>query len=310
MDNKEDGKYTEESQRVLDEKIDRLEQWLLEGDADDEAAATSAFAEARVGSNLRMPERADGLRTVRAVGSDVDHSGHRLRMRRTAAVGLDGMSDIQLVELLLSYVVPRKDTNPIAHRLLDAFGSVSKILHAPADRLVKISGMTANAALLLTVLGKLYVWDGVREIVLKSPSDAADLFGSMFAGGDSNGTYVAFLDAKYRLIIMEMLGKRPEMSAVIGSACKYNASSIIIARREKDRFPDAFELTDYVEKLTKALKSINVGLLDFMIFTDYGYYTASVPKSEGEWQVKYVFVPSRAYSRSVELLQKVSDNHD
>lgn len=301
MDSKEDDKYTDESKRVLDEKINKLEQWLMSNEPTDEVAASAALSlrSVRTERDDFYPQK----RSRKAFNADVDHSGHRKRMRRTAAMGLDSMSDIQLVELLLSYAVPRKDTNPIAHRLLDKFGSILGIMQAPSDKLVEVNGMTSATAVLLTMLGRLYIWDGVREVKLNNPSDAADFFGSLFAGGNADGTCCAYLDAKYRLIVVETFDGRPPMSAVIGSACKYGASALLIARRELAEFPDAFELTDYVDRLTKALDVIDVGLADFMIFTDYGYYTACVPKTDGEWQARYVFIPSRAYSRAPELLE-------
>lgn len=302
MSNKEDEKYTDESKRVLDEKINKLEQWLLSDDGPTDEVAASAALSLRAAGSAR-----DGFKTQksprRAMSAAVDHSGHRKRMRRTAALGLESMSDIQLVELLLSYVVPRKDTNPTAHRLLDKFGSILGIMQAPADKLVEVTGMTSSTAVLLSMLGRLYIWDGVREVKLGNPSDAADFFGSLFAGCNVDGTYCAYLDSKYRLIVVETFDGCPPMSAVIGSACKYSASALLIARRDTAEFPDAFELTDYVDGLTKALDVINVGLADFMIFTDYGYYTASAPKTDGEWQARYVFVPSRVYSRAPELLE-------
>lgn len=296
--NKKDEKKTDESKRILEEKINRLEKWLSGDDAADEVAATSAVAE-RTDASARYAVKSE--KPLRPASDAGMHAGHRKRMRRTAESGLDSMSDIQLVELLLSYVVPRKDTNPTAHRLLDKFGSILGIMQAPADKLVEVSGMTSATAALLTMLGRLYIWDGVREVALNNPSDAADFFGSIFVGGQSDGTYVAYLDAKYRLIVVETFDGRPPMPSVIGSACKYGASALLIARRERAAFPDAFELTDYVDRLTKALNVIGVCLADFMIFTDYGYYTASVPKTDGEWQAKYVFVPSSVYSRAPEL---------
>lgn len=54
------------------------------------------------------------------------HSGHRQRLKnRFLADGLRSFNEINTLELLLFYAVPRKDTNPIAHRLLDRFGSLS-----------------------------------------------------------------------------------------------------------------------------------------------------------------------------------------
>ena len=61
------------------------------------------------------------------------HKGHRERLRQSYIEnGPDGMHEHQLLELLLTYAIPRRDTNPIAHRLLDksAFGSLWEVLSA------------------------------------------------------------------------------------------------------------------------------------------------------------------------------------
>ena len=63
------------------------------------------------------------------------HTGHRQRMKeRFLSEGLDHFTDIQVLELILFYCIPQKDTNPIAHALLNHFGSLSQVLEAsPAD---------------------------------------------------------------------------------------------------------------------------------------------------------------------------------
>ena len=63
--------------------------------------------------------------------TDTIHAGHRDRLKqRFLEQGLDGFTDIQVLELLLFYSIPRQDTNPVAHRLLDHFGSLSQVLEA------------------------------------------------------------------------------------------------------------------------------------------------------------------------------------
>ena len=66
------------------------------------------------------------------------HKDHRQRVReRYLKEGLDGFSEVQVLELLLFYVIPRQDTNPIAHRLIDRFGSLHQVLEAPVEELEK-----------------------------------------------------------------------------------------------------------------------------------------------------------------------------
>ena len=59
------------------------------------------------------------------------HDGHRQRLKkRFLEEGLDNFTDIQVLELLLFYCIPRQDTNPIAHTLLNHFGSLENIINA------------------------------------------------------------------------------------------------------------------------------------------------------------------------------------
>ncbi|MBQ4616984.1 MAG: RadC family protein [Clostridia bacterium] len=69
--------------------------------------------------------------------------------------GTDAFAPHELVELLLFYGIPRRDTNPLAHRLMDTFGSVRNILNADRDVLLRVEGMTENAATLLSLVGDL-----------------------------------------------------------------------------------------------------------------------------------------------------------
>lgn len=70
------------------------------------------------------------------------HDDHRQRVRqRFLESGLGSFNDIQVLELLLFYCIPRRDTNPIAHALLDHFGSFSQVMEAPVEELKKVNGM-------------------------------------------------------------------------------------------------------------------------------------------------------------------------
>ena len=97
----------------------------------------------------------------------ISHQGHRKRMKeRFAQEGLDHFSDIQVLELLLFYCNPRQDTNPIAHNLLDHFGSLAQVLEAPVEELQKVSGVGQNAAgflHLITEVGRYYLVNRVSQ---------------------------------------------------------------------------------------------------------------------------------------------------
>lgn len=81
------------------------------------------------------------------------HENHRQRMRaRIAKGGIEKLQDHELLEYLLYPFVPRRDTNPLAHRLIEKFGSLAGVLSADVNVLSEVSGMTFNASLFLTNL--------------------------------------------------------------------------------------------------------------------------------------------------------------
>ena len=81
------------------------------------------------------------------------HQGHRERLRRRfLAEGLDAFEDHQVLELLLFHVVPRVDTNPIAHQLLKRFGSLSAVLEADPRDLATVEGIGKQAAVFLSLI--------------------------------------------------------------------------------------------------------------------------------------------------------------
>lgn len=80
------------------------------------------------------------------------HDGHRERLwQRYLRAGLDALDDVQVLELLLFFTIPRKDTNPIARRLLDHFGGLASVLEATPEELQQVEGVSAQSAVLLTL---------------------------------------------------------------------------------------------------------------------------------------------------------------
>lgn len=244
----------------------------------------------RAGAAVRSAqELARGLTRLKA--RMTDHSGHRRRLRLSAGRDpeLDAFGDIEIAETLLSFFVPRKDVNPLAHELLDAYGSLISIVRSPAAELRRFRNMTDACAELLPMLSTVCLWDGVCDISLRSPRDAVDFFGSLYHGGAS-GTRVAFLDGRLGLIAVEKpTGKKPiNAREIVGSLCKYSARYVIVSARVDGFSEDVFGLAAQAEELGKTLSMLGAELLDMLLFTSRGYYSLGATKDEPKI---FVFTP-------------------
>lgn len=96
------------------------------------------------------------------------HEGHRQRLRDTFLEnGVSGMADHNILELLLTYAIPRRDVNPLAHRLISAFGSLSGVLQATPQELLRMDGVGSETAALLSLMSGIS-----RRILMETFSDA------------------------------------------------------------------------------------------------------------------------------------------
>lgn len=85
--------------------------------------------------------------------TDNIHAGHRQRLRKLfLTTHPSALSDHQLLELLLFYAIPRADTNITAHLLLETFGSITGILGADINHLIKVDGIGEKSALLIKMI--------------------------------------------------------------------------------------------------------------------------------------------------------------
>ena len=115
------------------------------------------------------------------------HDGHREKMRRRfRETGLEGFADHEALELLLYYAIPRRDTNPIAHALMDRYDSLSAVLNAPVEDLQKVEGIGESAAVLLSLVARISrkarLADAAQETVLNSSERAGTYLLERFSG--------------------------------------------------------------------------------------------------------------------------------
>ena len=206
--------------------------------------------------------------------------GHREKMRqRYLKSGLEGFADHEALELLLYYAIPRRDTNPIAHALMERYGSLSAVLTAPVEDLRKVEGVGESAAVWLRLAPQLYqkarLSDAEQETVLNSVDRVGAYLLQRFIGERREVVYQLCLDRKGKLLACKRLGEGGVASAdldirkLMENAILTSASVVILAHNH----PSGVALPsgeDYAAttRVQQALATIGVELADHIIVAD------------------------------------------
>ena len=126
------------------------------------------------------------------------HDKHRQRLRERFLNSPDSFEDHELLELILFYSIPRKNTNETAHRLIERFGSVRGILDASIDSLVEVDDIGMNTALYIKAIAKLVskysISDQKSDGILKSPAALSTFLKSLFIGTQNEISYILLFD--------------------------------------------------------------------------------------------------------------------
>lgn len=168
------------------------------------------------------------------------HENHRQRLRlRAREEGLGSFAPHEVLELLLFYAIPRVDTNELAHKLLDRFGSLSAVLEADYEELLSVPGIGENAAVFLTLLPQVFaLYDRDRQGArpqLNTYQKASAYCKNLFAGKRVETFWVLCLDThKHLLHASELFSGTPgetpvQVRRVVEYALQRKASSILLA---------------------------------------------------------------------------------
>lgn len=129
------------------------------------------------------------------------HEGHRKRMLdRIRKNGLDSLQEHEVLEVLLFYTIPRKNTNETAHLLLEKFGTLANVLDAEEVELLKVNGIGPRTATLIKMIPeflRVYQKSHMLEFPLfDSVSIAQDFGKALFCGETNEKVYAVLLDNK------------------------------------------------------------------------------------------------------------------
>lgn len=168
------------------------------------------------------------------------HEGHRKRMKeRFIKSGLDDFAPHNILELLLFYSIPRGDTNPVAHRLIDTFGSLSGVFDATPEELAKVDGVGENSAILISMIPQ------IARKYLEDKADTANIVGGYsdigafllpkFVGRTNEALMMVSIDNKNKIISCSVVAEGTVDSAkvsrrkIMEEAMKVKATRVILA---------------------------------------------------------------------------------
>ena len=211
------------------------------------------------------------------------HDGHRQRMKeRFFHEGLDHFSQFEALETLLYYAIPRKDTNPIAHAMIDHFGSLAQVLDASVEELEQVSGISRNAAVLIklvTEMGRMYMVKRAEETkVLRTIRDCGDYLTPYFYGRVNETVFLLCLDAKCKVIGCRKVGEGSVNSAnvpirrIVELALGANATSVVLAHNHPSgiAIPSEEDVAT-TRRVAAALSTVDIVLVDHIVVADDDY---------------------------------------
>ena len=205
------------------------------------------------------------------------HEGHRQRMTdRFLSEGLMGFEDHEVLELLLFYAIPRKNTNEIAHALLASFGSIANVFEADAENLQKVCGIGKSAAAFLKLVfeaSRRYRMDFARTRPrIRTIEDAGNYATELFLGEKLEKIIVICLDMRSNVIHTAVAGEGTIDETpfyprkIVAEALKQNAAKVILAHNHPGGSPKPsrkdIEITAQALDL---LKRLDIDLIDHII---------------------------------------------
>ena len=225
-----------------------------------------------------------------ARASNSVHSGHRERMKELfLKTGLDSFSPHAVLELLLYYAIPQKDTNPIAHELIRRFGSLSGVFDAPMEELLKVNGIGKSAAVFLKMIPQLCrVYEESLDCgkkVICDYDEAGRLFVKKFIGRQNEVVMLMLLDSRERILYCDAINEGSATAAniyiktIVRLAVRYNAVYAILAHNHPsgECLPSKQDL-DTTRWVFEALETVEVRLIDHIIVGGNDYVSLANSK--------------------------------
>ncbi len=205
------------------------------------------------------------------------HEGHRGRLKRKLLKhGIDSFEPHEVLELLLFYAIPRGDVNPLAHKLIDTFGSFDRVLEADAADLIKVDGVGEHtAALLKLILGSFKVYtqqSSADRFSVSSPHDVMKYATALYIGETVEKCYLLSFSSKLKLISCDLVSQGSGHGAAVliknvaEIAARHRAVSVILVHNHPGgNLMPSMSDTEATRRILYALDAIGIELADHVI---------------------------------------------
>lgn len=202
--------------------------------------------------------------------------GHRGRVReRFMKSGLEGFAPHEILELLLFYTIPQKDTKQIAHELIRRFGSVAGVFNADISALTEVKGITENTAVLFRLIPKLvgvYYEEQSKGVSVTTTTQLSELFKPYFVGSGTEKFMLACFDSKLRPISVSEISRGSsaytsvELRKIMSAAIDSNCSMAALAHNHPGGEPKpSDEDIAVTRRINELLRAVDIRLMDHIV---------------------------------------------
>ena len=212
-------------------------------------------------------------------------SHHKRLRERFIKSGLDGFHDYEVLEILLTYIFPNRDTKPIAKDLLARFKTLAGVFSADQEELQEIKGVGERTAVYLKLLndtlGFMYEEQALKEKTqFTQTSQLFEYFKATIGNKKNEVMRAVYLNSQNKLIHAENMSEGTVAEAVafprkiVEGALKHRAVSVIIAHNHPGGVAEPSDNDDKItEQIKKALQTVGISLQDHMIIAGGEYFS-------------------------------------
>jgi DNA repair protein RadC len=211
------------------------------------------------------------------------HAGHRNRLReRYRRAGMDDYAPHEVLELLLTYAIPRGDVNPQAHALIERFGSVAGAMDASVEELCEVEGIGPESALFLKILPDVFRQYSLSQCNTNKPMDTVakigDFLHGKYVGVNVERVYLLLLDNSLRVIECILLGEGSVNSSTVTVrtiaeyALRKQAAAVVLSHNHPKglTIPSGSDI-EVTQTVESALETLGIPLLEHIIVTENSY---------------------------------------